>query len=64
MVRGGYVVIRVLLLQPWTNCKACVCGGYVGDYSKYKDDPTSAPDATNENAFCHANQNFDPSINF
>jgi hypothetical protein len=29
-----------------------------------KDDPTSAPDATNENAFCHANQNFDPSINF
>ena len=48
----------------WTNCKACVCGGYVGDYSKYKDDPTSAPDATNQNAFCHANQNFDPSINF
>lgn len=48
----------------WINCKACVCGGYVGDYSKYKDDPTSAPDATNDNAFCHANQNFDPSINF
>ena len=48
----------------WTNCKACVCGGYVGDYSQYKDDPTSAPDATNGNAFCHANQNFDPSINF
>ncbi len=48
----------------WTNCKACVCGGYVGDYSKYKDDPTSAPEATNENAFCHANKNYDPSINF
>lgn len=48
----------------WTNCKSCVCGGYVGDYSKYKDDPTSAPDATNDNAFCHANQNYDPSINF
>lgn len=48
----------------WTNCKACVCGGYVGDYSKYKDDPTSAPDATNENAFCHSNKNYDPSINF
>ena len=48
----------------WINCKACVCGGYVGDYSKYKDDPTSAPDATNENAFCHANKNYDPSINF
>ena len=48
----------------WINCKACVCGGYVGDYSKYKDDPTSAPDATNENAFCHSNKNYDPSINF
>lgn len=48
----------------WTNCKACVSGGYVGDYSKYKDDPTSAPEATNDNAFCHNNKNYDPSINF
>lgn len=47
----------------WTNCKGCARGGYVGGY-QYKDDPTSAPEATNSNAFCHANDRFDVSINF
>lgn len=47
----------------WTNCRGCARGGYVGGY-QYKDDPTSAPEATNENAFCHANERFDSSINF
>lgn len=48
----------------WTNCKSCAKGGYVGSYTTYKDDPTSAPEATNDNAFCHANERFDTSINF
>lgn len=47
----------------WTNCKGCARGGYVGGY-RYKDDPTSAPDATNDNAFCHGNDRYDASINF
>lgn len=47
----------------WTNVKGCARGGYVGGL-EYKDDPTSAPEATNDNAFCHANDRFDPSINF
>jgi hypothetical protein len=47
----------------WTNVRGCARGGYVGGL-QYKDDPTSAPEATNDNAFCHANNRFDPSINF
>lgn len=48
----------------WTNAKSCVCGGQVGDYTTYKNDPMSAPDATNENAFCHNPGGFDATINY
>lgn len=47
----------------WINAKGCAKGGYVGGL-QYKNDPTSAPEATNDNAFCHGNDRFDPSINF
>ena len=39
-------------------------GGKVGDFTQYKDNPDSAPDATVDNAFSYKNaEYFDPSIN-
>ena len=43
---------------------SCARGGKVGDWDTYKDDPASAPEATNDNALCYKNaDNFDPSLN-
>ena len=47
----------------YTNVSGCTKGGYVGGYAEYKDSPSSAPAATNENAFCHNPSAYDPSIN-
>jgi hypothetical protein len=47
----------------YTNVSGCTKGGYVGSYTEYKDNPTSAPAATNDNAFCHNPSAYDPSIN-
>lgn len=47
----------------YTNISGCTKGGYVGSYTEYKNNPTSAPAASNENAFCHNPAAYDPSIN-
>jgi hypothetical protein len=47
----------------YINISGCTKGGYVGSYTDYKDNPTSAPAATDENAFCHNPSAYDPSIN-
>lgn len=47
----------------YVNIKGCAKGGYVGDYSVYKDNPTGAPPASDDNAICHTNDRYDPSIN-
>ena len=47
----------------YTNVTGCVRGGSVGSWTTYKDDPTSAPEATNENAFCHNPGAFNTYIN-
>ena len=50
--------------DTWTNVSACTMGGKVGDFSQYRDNPESAPDATVDNAFSYKNDEyFDPSIN-
>ncbi len=49
--------------DTFKNAKDCVRGGRVGDYSLYKDNPDSAPEATDENAFCFNYQEYDPSLN-
>ncbi len=41
----------------------CVRGGKVGEWDTYKDNPDAAPEATNDNAFCYANDRFDPTLN-
>ena len=42
----------------------CVKGGKVGEWDTYKDNPSAAPDATNDNAFCYKNADYyDPSQN-
>lgn len=46
----------------WVNVTGCSMGGYVGGL-EFKDNPTSAPAATIENAFCHGNDRFNPAIN-
>ena len=44
---------------------SCARGGRVGDWDTYKDNPSAAPEATNDNAVCYMNADrFDPSINF
>lgn len=44
---------------------SCARGGRVGDWDTYKDNPSAAPDATNDNAVCYKNSDrFDPSVNF
>jgi hypothetical protein len=47
----------------YTNVSGCTKGGYVGGYTEYGDNPTSAPAATNDNAFCHNPAAYDSSIN-
>ena len=47
----------------YINVSGCTKGGYVGGYTEYKDNPASAPAATNDNAFCHNPSAYDPSIN-
>lgn len=50
--------------DTWTNVSSCTMGGKVGDFTQYKDNPDSAPDATVDNAFSYKNaEYFDPSIN-
>lgn len=50
--------------DTWTNVRDCSMGGYVGSYETYKDNPTSAPAATADNAFSYKNADYyDPSIN-
>lgn len=49
--------------DTFTNARGCVRGGRVGEYSQYKDNPDSAPEATDENAFCFNYKEYDPSIN-
>lgn len=44
---------------------SCARGGRVGDWDTYKDNPSAAPEATNDNAVCYMNADrFDPSVNF
>lgn len=44
---------------------SCAKGGKVGEWDTYKDNPSAAPDATNDNACCYKNsERFDPSVNF
>jgi hypothetical protein len=47
----------------YINVSGCTKGGYVGGYTEYKDNPASAPAATNDNAFCHNPAAYDSSIN-
>ena len=48
----------------WVNVSSCTRGGYVGSYTTYKDNPTSAPAATVHNAFSYKNDEYyDPTIN-
>ena len=48
----------------WVNVSSCTMGGYVGSYTTYKDNPTSAPAATVHNAFPYKNDEYyDPTIN-
>lgn len=49
--------------STYTNVKSCAKGGRVGSYTDYKDDPTKAPEATDDNAFCHNPSAYDSSIN-
>lgn len=43
---------------------SCACGGRVGSWALYKDDPTSAPAATMDNAFAYNNaENFNKENN-
>jgi len=43
----------------------CAKGGRVGEWDTYKDNPSGAPEATNENALCYRNSEyFDPSQNY
>ena len=43
----------------------CAKGGRVGEWDTYKDNPGSAPEATNDNALCYKNGDyFDPSQNY
>ena len=44
---------------------SCAKGGRVGEWDTYKNDPSSAPEATMDNALCYKNSEyFDPSANF
>lgn len=50
--------------DSWTNVRDCTMGGYVGGYEAYRENPTSAPAATIDNAFGYRNaEYFDPTIN-
>lgn len=50
--------------DSWTNVRDCTTGGYVGGYEAYKENPTSAPAATSDNAFGYKNaEYYDPTIN-
>lgn len=43
----------------------CAKGGKVGEWDTYKDNPSAAPDATDDNALCYKNSDYyDPSKNF
>ena len=43
----------------------CAKGGRVGEWDTYKDNPSGAPEATNDNALCYRNSEyFDPSQNY
>ena len=47
----------------YINVKGCAKGGRVGDFSTYKGNPAGAPEATDNNAFSHKPETYDPSIN-
>ena len=47
----------------YVNVKSCSKGGRVGSYSQYKDDPSKAPEATDDNAFSYKPETYDPTIN-
>ena len=50
--------------SSYTNVSGCTAGGYVGDYSAYKDAPEQAPAASEKNAFAYKNDEyFDASKN-
>lgn len=50
--------------NDYVNVRDCSMGGYVGSYSQYKDDPTSAPAATHGNALGYNNDKYyNPSLN-
>ena len=43
----------------------CAKGGRVGEWDTYKDNPSGAPEATNDNTLCYRNSEyFDPSQNY
>ena len=47
--------------ENWVAAK----GGRVGEWDTYKDNPSGAPEATNDNALCYRNSEyFDPSQNY
>ena len=42
----------------------CAKGGRVGDWDTYKDNPSAAPEASNDNAVCYMSADrYDPSLN-
>lgn len=47
----------------WINIRSCTMGGQVGSYATYKDNPSSTPAATVDNALSYENKRYDPSIN-
>ncbi|MCC8019893.1 MAG: hypothetical protein LIO85_09005 [Rikenellaceae bacterium] len=49
--------------STYTNVTGCAKGGRVGDYSTYTGNPSGAPEATDDNAFCHNPGAYDPTIN-
>lgn len=43
----------------------CAKGGRVGEWDAHKENPSGAPEATNDNALCYRNSEyFDPSQNY
>lgn len=54
-----------LRLQRKRLVTQCAKGGRVGEWDTYKDNPSGAPEATNDNALCYRNSEyFDPSQNY
>lgn len=54
-----------LRLQRKGLVTQCAKGGRVGEWDAHKENPSGAPEATNDNALCYRNgEYFDPSQNY